>query len=135
MASQGGGVQGSVSVQCTGQTSGTLTKAKATLSLNVEQDGRAEGSFVNNGTLFRAVGVVPGRRTPAGTYTIDSVDLQLDSRLTGGLNGVAGTQPVGLAVAYGSTGLLTGKVGLDGQFRGIFRGVQGNYAAEMTCTS
>jgi len=123
-----------VSVQCAGQTSGTLTKAKATLSLNVEPDGRAEGSFVNNGTLFRAVGVVPGRRVAAG-YSIDSLDLRLDSRLTGGVNGVAGTQPVGLAVAYGSTGLLAGKVGPNGQFRGIFRGVQGNYTVEMTCTS
>lgn len=123
-----------MSVQCAGQTSGTLTKAKATLSLSVGPDGRAEGSFVNNGTLFRAVGVVPGHLT-AGGYSIDSVDVQLDSRLTGGVNGMAGTQPVGLAVAYGSTGLLTGKVGLNGQFRGLFRGVQGNYVTEMTCTS
>ncbi len=124
--------QGSLSLQCTGKSYGTITAAVASLSLNVLSNGVASGTFTNNGTSFRAEGVVPGRMVNH-SYFIDAVNVQLDSRISGGVNGLLGFKPVGIAGAYGSTGTLNGTVDSTGTFKGFFKGIQGNYRTEMVC--
>ncbi len=127
-------------VDCIGATYGTITTAKANLSVTATADGLMTGTFTNNGTVFRAAGRT-NTHAENGRLTFSQINLDLDSRVSGGANASAGVQSGnasygvsgGLSTARGSTGTLTGVVDSAGGFTGTFRGVQGSYRAVLQC--
>lgn len=121
-----------VGLACSGTTLGTLTRAAAELSLTVSSNGNAAGTFTNNGTVFQAEGLVPVR-DDGRTLFFSTLNLKLDSRVSGGATALLGVKTGGLAGTYGSTGTLTGQIDGAGSFTGTFKGVQGSYRTTMTC--
>ncbi|PNY79170.1 hypothetical protein CVO96_20430 [Deinococcus koreensis] len=117
---------------CEGTTAGTLTHAAASLSLTVASTGAASGSFTNNGTLFQATGTA-AVRDDGQTLYFNTLNLNLDSRVEGRATALLGFRSAGLSAQRGSTGLLTGTLNGQGRFTGTFKGVQGNYRADLTC--
>lgn len=116
-----------VGLVCSGKLFGTFTSAAAELSLTVTSGGNASGTFTNNGTVFQTEGLVPVW-DDGHTLSFSTLNLKLDSHVSGGANATLRFRTSGLAGSYGSTGTLTGQIDGSGVFTGRSKAYRGTTA-------